>query len=281
AHERSITIDQDAIARIDTCQLAANSPIEDFYSAAKCELICCRVDLLTKFSNTAFIEVEIRAVLMSSVHLGLSSNAYLFGVFDGHGGQSCSRHVSVSLFPYICASVLRKHEHTFRKYVSVREALKLAFEMCDEDLCRAALPDNRGQLDRQGIIVTSNEPRLSVMTAASGSCATLAHVRKRNLHVANVGDSAAVLGVVNPNGSVIARQLSRAHCVDNTDEVQRIRASHPTSEIHVLRGGRLLGELYPLRAFGDVRFKWPLDLQKVLITSSFSIVFNDDFDLFR
>uniref|UniRef100_A0A0N4WF69 PPM-type phosphatase domain-containing protein n=1 Tax=Haemonchus placei TaxID=6290 RepID=A0A0N4WF69_HAEPC len=72
-------------------------------------------------------------------------------------------------------------------------------------------------------------------------------------------------GVVNPNGSVIARQLSRAHCVDNTDEVQRIRASHPTSEIHVLRGGRLLGELYPLRAFGDVRFKWPLDLQKVVL----------------
>nr|CDJ93452.1 Protein phosphatase 2C domain containing protein [Haemonchus contortus] len=271
AHERSITIDQDAIARIDTCQLAANSPIEDFYSAAKC----------------------------------LSSNAYLFGVFDGHGGQSCSRHVSVSLFPYICASVLRKHEikalsledrlewlfssadahlpNTFlqptmqnvvdfhktfikkKDLTTVREALKLAFEMCDEDLCRAALPDNRGQLDRQGIIVTSNESRLSVMTAASGSCATLAHVRKRNLHVANVGDSAAVLGVVNPNGSVIARQLSRAHCVDNTDEVQRIRASHPTSEIHVLRGGRLLGELYPLRAFGDVRFKWPLDLQKVVL----------------
>lgn len=32
------------------------------------------------------------------------------------------------------------------------------------------------------------------MTAASGSCATLAHVRKGNLHVANVGDGAAVLG---------------------------------------------------------------------------------------
>ncbi|KHJ93428.1 protein phosphatase 2C [Oesophagostomum dentatum] len=107
--------------------------------------------------------------------------------------------------------------------------------------------------------------RSSVMTAAAGSCATLAHVRKRNLHVANVGDGAAVLGVVNPNGSVIARQLSRAHCIDNADEVHRIRSSHPTYETHVLRGGRLLGELYPLRAFGDVRFKWPLDLQKVVL----------------
>ncbi|KAK6012314.1 hypothetical protein OSTOST_22540, partial [Ostertagia ostertagi] len=71
--------------------------------------------------------------------------------------------------------------------------------------------------------------------------------------------------VVTPSGSVTARQLSRAHCIDNTDEVHRIRAAHPTSETHVLRGGRLLGELYPLRAFGDVRFKWPLDLQKVVL----------------
>ncbi|VDK53854.1 unnamed protein product [Cylicostephanus goldi] len=126
--------------------------------------------------------------------------------------------------------------------------------MCDENLCKAALPDNRGQIDR-----------LSVATAAAGSCATLAHVRKGNLHVANVGDGAAVLGVVNPSGNVIARQLSRAHCIDNADEVQRIRSEHPMYETHILRGGRLLGELYPLRAFGDVRFKWPLDLQKVVL----------------
>ncbi|KAE9420523.1 hypothetical protein Angca_003007, partial [Angiostrongylus cantonensis] len=260
AHERSVSIDQDCIVRVDTCQLAANNPIEDFYSAAKC----------------------------------LSSDAFLFGVFDGHGGPACSRHVSTSLFPYICASVLQKHEtrtiplenrlewifgsadphlpnlfmhsnmeniHACHKTFSqnkdlhtVREALKFAFETCDEDLCRAALPDSKGHFDK-----------LAVMTAASGSCATLAHVRGRNLHVANVGDGAAVLGVVHANGSVTARHLSHAHCVDNADEVQRIRSSHPNSETQLLRGGRLLGELYPLRAFGDVRFKWPLDLQKVVL----------------
>ncbi|VDL83901.1 unnamed protein product [Nippostrongylus brasiliensis] len=236
----------------------------------------------------------------------MSSNAFLLGVFDGHGGQSCSRHVSVALFPYICANPqlenVEKYHKAFMKNkdlhtgqlsasfgfellllalsrdkcsksgISVREALKFAFEMCDEDLCRAALPDNRGQIDRQenlflktNVIYSRSSAGLSVMTAASGSCATLAHIRGCNLHVANVGDGAAVLGVVNPNGGVIARQLSRAHCIDNADEVHRIRASHPTSETHVLRGGRLLGELYPLRAFGDVRFKWPLDLQKVVL----------------
>lgn len=34
------------------------------------------------------------------------------------------------------------------------------------------------------------------MIAASGSCATLAHVRHGHLHVANTGDGAAVLGLV-------------------------------------------------------------------------------------
>lgn len=32
-----------------------------------------------------------------------------------------------------------------------------------------------------------------------------------------------------------------------------------------LSGGRLLGELYPLRAFGDVRYKWPMNLQRVVL----------------
>lgn len=30
-------------------------------------------------------------------------------------------------------------------------------------------------------------------------------------------------------------------------------------------GGRLLGELLPLRAFGDVRFKWTEDIQKIVL----------------
>jgi hypothetical protein len=51
ANERSIILEDHAIARVDVSQIAANRPVEDFFSAAKC----------------------------------LSSNAHLFGVFDGHG----------------------------------------------------------------------------------------------------------------------------------------------------------------------------------------------------
>ena len=37
AHERSVVIGHEGVLRVDTCQLAANRPIEDYYSAAKCE----------------------------------------------------------------------------------------------------------------------------------------------------------------------------------------------------------------------------------------------------
>ena len=58
-------------------------------------------------------------------------------------------------------------------------------------------------------------------------------------------------------------------CMLIKSQVARIRNGHPTSESHILRGGRLLGELLPLRAFGDVRYKWPLELQKVKILLNF------------
>lgn len=58
ANERSVTLEDNAILRVDVSQLAANRPVEDFFSSAKC----------------------------------LSSNAHLFGVFDGHAGAACSRH---------------------------------------------------------------------------------------------------------------------------------------------------------------------------------------------
>jgi len=253
-------VNEGAITRVDVSQLAANRPIEDYHSSAKC----------------------------------LSSNACYFGVFDGHAGASCSRHVSARLFDYMCSSVLEKHEitsypiqkrlrwlfssgdHRLPHYIkeqhqknveryfenfksnpdltTVRKAIQAAFVALDDDISSGALPDASGKVDRIGANI-----------AAAGSCAIVAHIRRRHLHVANIGDSAAVLGVHQHN-SMTARQLSRPHCVDNDDEVQRIRAQHPISETgSILKSGRLLGELYPLRAFGDVRYKWTEDLQRVVL----------------
>lgn len=49
-------------------------------------------------------------------------------------------------------------------------------------------------------------------------------------------------------------------------QIRRIHEEHPPTEnTSILVGGRLFGELFPLRAFGDVRYKWSAELQKVVL----------------
>lgn len=259
AGEKECIISSDALTKVDVVHLPANRPAEDHYASAKC----------------------------------LSSDTYLFGIFDGHAGTSCSRHVAMQLYDYICASVLHKHVinnlplensiewlfstiSNFNGYrreghlknvqrfhrifskdttvTTIREALQAAFCALDDDFLAEALPDSNGKLSRN---------RVKVVT--SGSCGIVAHLRKDHVHIANVGDSAAVLGVRN-HGRISARLLSRPHCVDNGDEIKRLRAGHPVAESgSILRSGRLFGELYPLRAFGDARYKWSKELQEKVL----------------
>lgn len=104
--------------------------------------------------------------------------------------------------------------------------------------------------------------------ALSGSTACVAHVSNGVLHVANLGDSRAVLGVQEPDGRWSALSLTNDHNAQNPDELQRILGEHPRSESRtVVRHDRLLGLLLPFRAFGDVRFKWkPEMLSRMLET---------------
>ncbi|CEF68698.1 GM14286p [Strongyloides ratti] len=264
ALERTFVIDGGGpISKIDVCSLPANSPSEDNFSIGQC----------------------------------LSSDAVLCGVFDGHGGYACSRYVSIRLFDYLCAAVLQKHivkeniplmerlkwlitstslrvpqereerhkkniESFYNSFIkshtdqyTVRKAIQAAFIALDKDIEKAALPDNRGIFSKE-----------SASIAATGSCATVAHIRQSNLHVASIGDSVAVLGI-RSNDGVSSRQLSRLHNPDNADEVKRIRQEHPQNERGtIFKNGRLLGDLIPLRAFGDVQFKLTKDLQKIILS---------------
>ncbi|VDN29754.1 unnamed protein product [Gongylonema pulchrum] len=73
--EQACVVSEGAITRIDIAHLPANQPTEDFYATAKC----------------------------------LSSDAFLFGVFDGHCGNACSRYISTHLFDYVSAGALKRH----------------------------------------------------------------------------------------------------------------------------------------------------------------------------
>ncbi|XP_049894113.1 pyruvate dehydrogenase [acetyl-transferring]-phosphatase 1, mitochondrial-like [Epinephelus moara] len=97
--------------------------------------------------------------------------------------------------------------------------------------------------------------------ALSGCTACIAHVSRGVLHVANLGDSRAVLGVQEPGGRWSAVSLTNDHNAQNPEELQRILGEHPLSERRtVVRHDRLLGLLLPFRAFGDVRFKWSAEM---------------------
>lgn len=88
----------------------------------------------------------------------------------------------------------------------------------------------------------------------------MAHV-DRDLHVANLGDNRAVLGVQGDDGRWSAHSVTNDHNAHNLDEMQRLLSEHPASERKiVVNHDMLLGLLIPFRAFGDMKFKWSGEL---------------------
>lgn len=100
-----------------------------------------------------------------------------------------------------------------------------------------------------------------ITPAESGSCAllTLYNPKSSTLHVANTGDSRAVLA--RPpchNGTEwTSIPLSVDHTATNVDEIARINAEHP-GEDSIFRGDRFLS-CQVTRSFGDNRRKWPAE----------------------
>ena len=96
----------------------------------------------------------------------------------------------------------------------------------------------------------------------AGSCALLCiyDCASKLLRTACVGDSRAVLGRRNAAGAYVAIPLSVDQTGYNEAEAARIRAEHP-NEPDLIQKGRVLG-MAVTRAFGDGRWKWPLEVQE-------------------
>ncbi|XP_068595539.1 pyruvate dehydrogenase [acetyl-transferring]-phosphatase 2, mitochondrial [Brachionichthys hirsutus] len=277
-----------AVRRFESNQVAANAPNEDRRSSATC----------------------------------MQSEGMLFGVFDGHGGWACAQAVSERLLYYIAVAMMPKKSleelekctehrrpappilqrykhHTDFKYresesvyidrlrvfwqellsneehangMSPLDALHCAFTRMDSDI----------SLEAQILFSNDLMKSTAIEVAFSGCTACVAHVGTDGIHVANAGDSRAVLGVQEEDGSWSALPLSRDHNSQNPAEVERIKAQHPPSERDtVVVDDRLLGVLMPLRAFGDVGFKWSLELQESILANHESGVDLDSLDLFQ
>ncbi|XP_061584076.1 pyruvate dehydrogenase [acetyl-transferring]-phosphatase 1, mitochondrial-like [Cololabis saira] len=140
----------------------------------------------------------------------------------------------------------------------VTSALVNAFRRLDYDLSiEAQVHLSLSSPRRVSLPGEGMSPSSPLRVALSGSTACVVHISNGVLHVANLGDSRAVLGVQEPDGGWSAVSLTNDHNAQNPTELQRVLGEHPPSEQKsVVRHDRLLGLLLPFRAFGDVRFKW-------------------------
>lgn len=137
------------------------------------------------------------------------------------------------------------------------KTIKSAFLSLDNDIL------TRGQTALSSNL-TAPEILSSLAPASSGSCALLAihDPTTSTLHVANTGDSRAVLGRRNQSGDEewTAVPLSEDQTGFHPAEIKRLAAAHP-GEKNVIdpKTGRVLGIMIS-RAFGDARWKWPLEV---------------------
>jgi len=216
------------------------------------------------------------------------SAGMLYGVFDGHGGAACAQVVAKRLLNYITVCLLpselleklrgqnrpgflesynekfemveelqQLYAQSFDQFISelitsdkskfvMEDALVKAFLRLDEDMSREVLDREDGKIDNKTLSV-----------AMSGAVACVAHVDGPHLHVASTGDCKAVLGVLGDGNTWSAKVLTVEHNAENPAEVERLLGEHPPSERDtVIRVDRLLGQLAPLRALGDFRYKW-------------------------
>lgn len=134
----------------------------------------------------------------------------------------------------------------------MKHTLENAFLRLDEDISSEALENPK------------NSRTMSV--AMSGAVACVAHIDGQHLHIGNTGDCAAVLGSLTDTGQWQTKKLTNEHNSDNVAEVRRILGEHPSTERDsVIRNERLLGQLAPLRAIGDFRYKWSASILKNVI----------------
>lgn len=161
----------------------------------------------------------------------------LFAIFDGHGGDICSRYVVDKLPKQLLACLQQRKPKSEQDY---RHALKTSFCQVDEQFL--------------------SEHKSIVRTSPAGSCGVSVLVRDDKLYVCNVGDSRVLLGSAKETENT-HQLLTNDHNTRNERERALVKA-RTTDPIPIrtgiatkVEGDRIGGILMVTRAFGDGIFK--------------------------
>lgn len=183
-----------------------------------------------------------------------------WAVLDGHAGWQTADLLEKQLLPLVRHSLSDVKSTSGEEPVSndvVQQAVIKAFVKLDDSIIKTALATSQSTEPLQDKVK-------KLAPAYAGSCALLSMYDSvtSTLHVACTGDSRAVLGQKGPEGKWEAIALSVDQTGSNEEEVARINDEHPGEEA-IAKDGRVLGMMVS-RAFGDGRWKWPLDFQQDL-----------------
>ncbi|KAJ3227540.1 hypothetical protein HDU81_006685 [Chytriomyces hyalinus] len=240
--------------RLDSCTVGSNNPSEDRIAA---------------------------------VSLGPTSQ--LFIVVDGHVGGQCAQIVVDHIAPYIAQELKNRGAASTVANGSwwwptasagttassadrtqlVSESITAAFERLDSDIVNGAFMAPAPKISKASLADTAAHQQAfnaSILTAVAGACTLVALVDGQDLFVSCAGDSKAILGSRNEDGSFEAIDLSVENRPNHADERERILREHPGEDPDMLVGVRpnyddsfrVLQYIAISRALGDAFLKWPI-----------------------
>ncbi|KAI4235411.1 MAG: hypothetical protein L6R40_006453 [Gallowayella cf. fulva] len=234
------------VLRYDIVQLPSNNPIEDDHAEK-------------------LIETSPSLTVLDQTSGSATSDWMFWSVFDGHSGWTTSAKLRQVLTSYVARELYATYKSALTdpslltpSPASIDAAMKQGFIKCDHEIVHESI--FKAQKAN-----TKTAAADLLGPALSGSCALLSFYdsRSKDFRVACTGDSRAVLGRRNGNGTWTAKPLSEDQTGGTPSEMARLRAEHP-GEPNVVAHGRILGGLEPSRAFGDARYKWARDIQEMV-----------------
>ena len=121
-----------------------------------------------------------------------------FGIFDGHGGETCSEFLRDNLHNFIV------HNNEFFPE-NIPEAIKLAFQKAEKTFIENYALDKKKELKDK-----------------SGSCAVILLLVDNKIYIANVGDSRCLLSMENGKKYI---EVTKDHKPNSPEEMKRIKSN--------------------------------------------------------